>query len=455
MTDITYNRIPGDALNRWATVRVVLEGSAAQRQATLPELNAHDQSEENRERNKAYKQRAVWYGVMRKTLDGYLGMAFRKDPRTDLPPKLEVLKRNADGAGNSIYQQSQEVLACVLGPGRHGLYVDYDSDLAQPVIKSYRAESIINWRTDKSGRLVLVVLSEKVDEPDGFGVKTVEQYRELALEEGKFVCRVHRKTEGGFEIEELQPKTGKGVLTEIPFAFVGSQNNDPNIDGSPLYDLAELNLAHYRNSADYEDSVFYVGQAQPYISGLNEQWRDHLERSKTAYVGSRHAILLPEGGAYGFAQPSPNGMVKEAMDQKEQQMVALGARLLDPNSARQTATHSENDRETSTSVLSLCVANVNEAYQRTIQWCAQYVTETLTADQALGSFKISQDFGRKVMEPQLLQAIVSAWQAQAIAKPDMLAYLRAEGVIAAERTDEEIEADLEAEGPSLGVLGGE
>lgn len=452
MTDITYNRIPSEALTRWEKVRVVLEGSGADRQATLPELNGHDQSEENQARNKAYRQRAVWYGVTAKTLDGFLGVAFRKDPRTDLPGKLESLLRNADGAGNSIYQQSQEVLANVLGPGRHGLLVSYDSALTQPVIASYKAESIINWRTDKSGRLVLVVLHEVVDEADGFGIKQVEQYRELALEEGRYVCRLHRKTDSGIDVQDVTPTTAKGLLIEIPFCFVGSQNNDSSIDASPLADLAELNLAHYRNSADYEDSVFYVGQAQPYIAGLTEQWRDHLEQSKTTYVGSRHAILLPEGGAYGFAQPQPNSMVKEAMDQKEQQMVALGARLLDPNSAKQTATHSENDRETSTSVLSLCVSNVNEAYQQAIRWCAEYVGQPLTPEEALGAFKISQDFGRKVMEPQLLQAIVAAWQARAIAKPDMLAYLRAEGILAVERTDEEIAADLEAEGPALGLM---
>ncbi|WP_340051481.1 DUF2280 domain-containing protein [Pseudomonas proteolytica] len=28
---------------------------------------------------------------------------------------------------------------------------------------------------------------------------------------------------------------------------------------------------------NYEDSVFWCGQAQPYISGLDEQWRDHME----------------------------------------------------------------------------------------------------------------------------------------------------------------------------------
>ena len=83
-------------------------------------------------------------------------------------------------------------------------------------------------------------------------------------------------------------------MKEIPFTFVGAQNNDPSIDESPLYDIAMINLGHYRNSADYEESVFWCGQAQPWISGLDEQWRDWMEKNGV-YVGSRAPMMLPVG----------------------------------------------------------------------------------------------------------------------------------------------------------------
>lgn len=104
---------------------------------------------------------------------------------------------------------------------------------------------------------------------------------------------------------------GTGRLKEIPFTFVGAQNNDPSIDESPLYDIAMINLGHYWNSAEYEDSVFWCGQAQPWISGLDEQWRDGMEKN-AVYVGSRAPMMLSAGGSFGYAQPLLNRLVKEA-----------------------------------------------------------------------------------------------------------------------------------------------
>jgi len=175
------------------------------------------------------------------------------------------------------------------------------------VILSYCAEDIINWRTgmvNGHSVLTLVVLRESPEIEDGFGFKVVEQYRELALETEGFVCRVWRRSgpKGGGPlavVDEFRPTGGAGRLKEIPFTFVGAQNNDPSIDESPLYDIAMINLGHYRNSADYEDSVFWCGQAQPWISGLDEQWVKLLEE-KGIYVGSRAPMLLPAGGSLGM-----------------------------------------------------------------------------------------------------------------------------------------------------------
>ncbi|MDP0908071.1 hypothetical protein Q6322_30065, partial [Klebsiella pneumoniae] len=78
------------------------------------------------------------------------------------------------------------------------------------------------------------------------------------------MCRVWRKSAdaGSFSVDsEYHPKPkGEDFWDEIPFTFVGAQNNDPSIDESPLAALVEINLGHYRNSADYEDSVFLCGQ---------------------------------------------------------------------------------------------------------------------------------------------------------------------------------------------------
>ncbi|MCP6133308.1 DUF4055 domain-containing protein, partial [Klebsiella pneumoniae] len=139
---------------------------------------------------------------------------------------------------------------------------------------------------------------------------------------------------------EYHPKPkGEDFWDEIPFTFVGAQNNDPSIDESPLAALVEINLGHYRNSADYEDSVFFCGQVQPVISGLDTAWRDWLQ-DKGIRVGSRSPFLLPKEGSFTYAQAQPNTLAKEAMDSKRDYSVQLGARLIEQNGAVKTATQS-------------------------------------------------------------------------------------------------------------------
>src|SRR5690606_9759514 len=115
--------------------------------------------------------------------------------------------------------------------------------------------------------LTLVVLVETyTEETDVFETKEGIQYRELRIENGVYKVQLWRAKDANssdfVEYEEpYYPKDGAGnSLTEIPFTFIGSKNNEPSIDSPPMYDMADINVAHYRNSADYEESVFVVGQ---------------------------------------------------------------------------------------------------------------------------------------------------------------------------------------------------
>lgn len=370
----------------------------------------------------------MFYAIAGNTKIGMLGMAYRKKPTFNAPEAISYLTGNADGAGTSIYQQSQLVTENVLEVAREGLYVDYAGATNEAIILRYPAENIINWRTKRiNGRdqLVLVVLRECVEEEDGYAYKDEIQYRELALEDGKFICRVWRRTGGvtsGTYIvdSEYHPKPkGMNYWDEIPFTFVGAQNNDPMIDDSPLSALVGINHGHYRNSADYEDSVWFCGQVQPYITGLDTGWRDHLEK-KGVKIGSRSPLLLPEDGSFGYAQAEPNMLAKEAMDSKRDYMVQLGARLIEQNVTAKTATQASGEQTASTSVLGICVSNVSEAYTLVLGWCAKYLGITGNAP----AYTINQEFIAKVAESGMITAIVNAWQSGALRDTDMIMALQ-------------------------------
>jgi len=439
----------------------------------LPKPNAADTSAENVIRYKAYLERAVFFNATGRTLEGLIGIAYGRDPEIVLPVALEFLLENADGAGVGLVNQSHRTLESVMKNGRAGLLVDFPAvnetvSKAQQTEQNIRAKivqiaagNIINWRLNSRLELSLVVIAETVEVPAGFGTDTVEQWRELALgfrmimPEGeidnqlKYVVRIWRKDQDKklFIFSEIVPKDSAGqVMNLIPFTFAGAIDNNCTVDKSPILDLTCLNIGHYRNSADYEESVFFVGQPTHVFSGLTQQWVEDVWKD-AVYVGSRAAVPLPVGGSASMLQAAPNTLARDAMTSKEGQMVALGARLLTHGEAIKTAEQSRSETAASHSVLSLASDNVSAAYTKALSWAAQF---TRKADGDV-SFLINTDFIGLMADSNLVTAIVGSWQSGAIPTSDKNAALRLIGLIKRDKTDEAIAEELDTEGAGLGL----
>lgn len=469
MSDVSYQHPEyKNAQDAWLTLNDVCSaGDKAIKDAGvryLPIPNPDDNSTANQKRYEQYKKRAVFYNVTGRTLRGMVGMVFSKWPNPSLPNTLSFLLSDIDGAGTSIYQQSQRVVNETLKLGRHALFVDYPAtdgvtsvaEKQQKYIRarivSIDAQQVINWRSSSVGgitKLSLVVIKENVtkqgDNP--YELKSETQYRVLSLNEGVYQVQIFTDDSLDTPISTHIPTDGTGKpWREIPFTFVGSTNNDSVVDEPPLLDMATLNLAHYRNSADYEDSAFFVGQAQPWISGLTEEWRDWMQE-QGIYIGSRTPISLPQNGAFGFAQALPNTLVKEAMDTKETQMIALGARVIERGSAIKTATQVDSEDSISHSVLSLVANNVSDAYTLALNWCAQY-------ENVQGSnieFTLNQEYIDQQLDPQQITALVTAWQQGVLPKSQLWRNFKRADVIDPELSDDEIQGEIEEEIPSLGL----
>ena len=470
MSDVTFQRKDfDDALADWELVSDVCHGQRkvkGKKDQYLPLLNGDDKTHDAEIRYQRYVERAVFYNATGRTLEGLVGAVFKKDPVIKVPASLEYVKSNIDGQGISIAQQSKDTIAEVLKKGRHALYADYPTtDTATTVkqrasgefnatIKSISADSVKNWKVTRRGSriiLSLVVIHELAEEDteDGFGIEQIDQYRVLRLFQSVYVVEIWRKDkEGNWYIEDIyQPLDGSGkAWNEIPFTFVGSENNDSAIDKAPLLDLANLNIAHYRNSADYEDSAFFVGQVQPFITELDDEWRDWLQKQGIV-IGSRNPILLPKGSTFGYAQAEPNMISFEAMKHKEEQMKSLGARLLEKGLAVKTATQANSENASEHSVLSLVVSNVTEAYWQCLEWVARFMNTSEKIE-----FAINTEFVDHNLDPQILTALVSAWQTgKLVSQQDIWKYLKKVGMIDSEKTDDEIEEELDNDDSGLGL----
>lgn len=358
----------------------------------LPRPNPEDFSSENKVRYKNYLKRAVFYNSTRKTLDGMVGEITSLPVEFNLPTELEHFEKNIDGNGLYVEDFFKKMCYEVVAKGRCFVYADFphtedvislkDEKQSEfnPFLSIVNAENAINWKTEKTGyneKIVLVVIKETyVYSQDGFDENFEYRYRVLSVMDGIYKVEVWKLNDAGFQVIEgpFFPTDADGKnFTEIPGFFVGSANNDTVIDEPPLADLSTLNIAHYRNSADYEESCYMCGQPTPVFSGLTESWVSEIFKGKIT-LGSRGAVLLPEGGGHGLMQALPNSMPFEAMQMKEKQMVALGAKLTEQRKIQRTATETQIDKTIENSILQSSSNNIMRAMEKLFKYALKFKT---------------------------------------------------------------------------------
>lgn len=439
----------------------------AQGYTYLPKINSGDNSDENTLRNRAYHERAVFYSATERTVKGLIGEIFTKAPEIEVPEGLNETVEDVSGAKVSLIQASKKAAEYALAYGRLGLFVDYPSSnsndvlagKAAPSINTYEPWRILNWRCEKRGSqnvYSLIVLQESwIREVDEFEVAIETQYRVLRL--GKslsndlpgmsddpdvFTVEVWRESEGDTVIfESYQPTGADGKnLTRIPFVFIGSENNDSEVDNPPIYPLAKMNIHHYMNSADYEETVFQTGQPTLYFSGLDKRWVDEVLKGKIT-LGSRAAIPLPPKATAGILQINPNTLPMEGMNHKEKQMAALGAKMVELSLVEKTATEVSIESSSDKSILVSVADNVSDGYKRALEYCTIYTGE----DNSNIKFKLNTNFRITNLTPDARRNLVEHWMSGAISFTEMRRGLRDSGLELDTDTSAKSEIDKETE----------
>lgn len=443
-------------IKMWDVIRDCVAGEQVikgKKEKYLPRPNAEDNSIENTLRYNSYLERAVFYNVTKRTLGGMTGQIFSRDPVIKVTADFDIIIDDATGTGVNLIQLSKAASEMVIGYGRGGIFIDYpqtagptsiaDRRDVRPTLTVYDPWSIINWRTIKrGGRTIpsLVILKETyVKGDDEFQETLGTQYRALRLINDQYQVWIYREEELNRPYRTFTPlDADERPFNEIPFKFIGAQTNDTTIDEPPMYDLASLNVGHYRNSADYEESAYIVGQPTPYFAGLTENWVKTVLKDKIQ-LGSRAAVPLPEGGTAGLLQPDGNSLPFEAMKHKERQMVALGARLVETIEVQRTATETGLDYANETSILSMAADNVSDAITDALIFCGRF----MGVDTKDISFALNTEFDLIQLSAQDRQQLISEWQAGIITFEEARFNLRRAGIVI--KDDDEVLEQLKKE----------
>lgn len=447
-------------LERYSVIKDCLVGQDAikkRRTRYLPMPNESDKSDENLIRYRQYVERALFVNVTRRTLNGLVGQVFARDPVSEIPNQLDMIEVDADGGGVTLIQTSKRALNFALSYGRGGCHVDYpntegrgataaeiESGKIRPTINIIAPMFVINWRVRSEGAkklLSLVVIAEEWPyNDDGFEIKTACQFKVLELtEQGTYKITVYREStptnwtiDAGLPknktflfAEEFNPTDHAGrPFDEIPFMIFGCENNDEAVDNPPLYDMAVINIAHYRNSADYEESLFTVGQPTYAVAGIDENWAKEVMKGQIN-AGSRGGIMLPVGGTAQILQPQPNTQAKEGMEHKEALMIAIGAKFVELSvGSKKTATEAQQEETSETSFLATTANNITAVMEWALRWCARY----MNIDASTIKYTLNTDFDITKLSPEARAQLVKEWQAGLLTFSETRNALRKSGI---------------------------
>lgn len=155
-------------------------------------------------------------------------------------------------------------------------------------------------------------------------------------------------------------------------------------------------------------------------------------------LGARKGIVLGNGGSADLVQMAANGAAREAMTDKEQRMIMLGARLITNEGKQQTAEEARMHLSAEGSALSSVATNVSECIEAALEAAAVYSN----VDPEGIEFELSQQFFDHTYDPQAAAAKIMELDRQLIAKSDYRAWLRKTGQVESDRTDEAIDEEI-------------
>ncbi len=428
-----------------------------------------------------YISRAYWYGATGRTVDGYIGLAFAKQPTSQIPESFLHYARDYTASGQDVEQIAKALLRQIIIKNRAGILVDYpkteteytqaeaEKNNLRPFAAVYPAETIIDWETARVNNVqktVYVKLQENDYELAGDRRRPVSRLRCLKLEteiDGEpippqYTQYVYEltKSEDGKEQYVLAgtytPRKANGQPFDyIPFWPVTQNGITWDMSYSMINDLAAANIKDYQTIADFANGLHVVGCPQPCVKGLmmDESQTDAAGQSTLSLGPHDLWQFEPEGEAW-YMEFSGAGLDLHLKysDQLRKDMAMLGARVL--NSERKVSESTETaelHKSGEHGILSSAVNSLSEAIRQTIMTMIEW-TATNDIDESEIQFSINNDFIPARMDSSQMVAYMQAVQSGYLSTRDIFTAFKRGGVIQPSKTYEDHIDEIAADGPT-------
>jgi Domain of unknown function (DUF4055) len=325
--------------DEWRLIRDAASGERDVKDGSgvyLPRLDGMD----NEAEYQAYVDRATYYNFTGRTIQALVGTQFKKDPKVSgLPARLEALLPRIAQTGSDFTTFAVNTATEVFTLGRYGVLVDLPSvasDTPQPYITGYTAENIVDWEWENDSttgrqKLVRVVLREFTlgRSPGDKTQRYFASYRVLLLVNGVYTQHYFKAVDGDADVfsetfSTVTPQVRGTTLSFIPFMFFGVTKNEPEIEKSPMLDIARINISHFKSYAHLEHGRFYTGLPIYYREG------DGTDDQEEYVLGPSTVWNLPPNAKAGVIEFNGQGLkfLENALSQKENHAASLGGRMV-------------------------------------------------------------------------------------------------------------------------------
>ena len=301
-------------------IRETLAGSDSVKDAKetyLPMLSGQSSTEYD-----AYRARAVFFNLSSRVVSTNSGVIVRRPPIVKYNDDMKYYFENDDISKTSFTELFRYTVKELISVGRTGLLMDLRS--GKPVILKFDTENILNgeFNPDGSIKQVLLAAESTTLDPKTFEETEIIEFYRLHLVDGEYTITKYR--EDGEQFSSVTPSIHGRTLSYIPFVSMNVFGLDLNPTKPPMLEIVDLNLSHYRTSADLEHGRHFVGIPQPVITGATSEIK--------LRVGSEVAWVIPSEKAKAFyLEFIGSGLtsLSDALKEKQAQISQFSAQLMD------------------------------------------------------------------------------------------------------------------------------
>lgn len=369
----------------WDLIDTLLGGTRAMRLAGERYLPRY--SMESDQDYKARLQTATLFPALAQTIRNLTGRVFGEtlQPEEDVPawirsdiwPNIDLQDANGHVFARQWWQVGVSHGLChvlVEAPPSTDIRTQADQRAAgaRPYCILIKPQRVLGWIHDADGQLSQLRLTWSRTEREEFGETVVQQvrvYDRVQTDAGRRVqVRDFEQAKRGDGQSEWIVVNGP-LLTDldtIPLATFYTGKTAPMQAEPPLRELAHMNCTHWALQASGDSLLQVVAVPLLCATGVDE--------TTQIGVGANAAVNLPPGADLKYVEHTGKaiGAGADRIKALEEQMKAVGARLVEPSTGTKTATQAGEDAAQANSTLGGWAQDFRDAMAALLDIIASY-----------------------------------------------------------------------------------